>query len=60
MAARHLEFVAEFGDISEPVWKGKLLRSPYPEYYEAWKLAGFPEIGSANLARLYDESANIL
>jgi len=28
MAARHLEFVAEFGDISESVWKGKLLLSP--------------------------------
>jgi hypothetical protein len=60
MAARHLEFVAEFGDISESVWKGKLLLSPYPEYYEAWKLAGFPGIGSATLERLHDERAKTL
>lgn len=48
MAARHLEFVTEFGDIGESAWKGKLLLSPYPEYYEAWKPAGFQGVGSAH------------
>ena len=56
MTILHLEFVAEFGNISGPVEKGKHVLSPFPEFFLAWKLAGFPGMAGGQLARLYEKS----
>jgi hypothetical protein len=56
MTVKHLEFVAEFGNVSGPVEKGKHVLSPFPEFFLAWKLAGYPGMAGGQLARLYEKS----
>lgn len=56
MTVKHLEFVGEFGNVSGPIEKGKHVFSPFPEFFLAWKLAGYPGMAGGQLARLYAKS----
>lgn len=52
MTLQHLEFLVEYGDRKDPVCLDGKVISPYPEYLEAWKLAGCPGISVNQLERL--------
>jgi hypothetical protein len=52
MTIRHLEFLIDHGSRTDPMeMDGKIL-SPFPEYFEAWKLVGCPGISLHQLDRL--------
>ncbi len=61
MAIRHLEFLVNFGFKKETQKQDGKLYSTYPEYFNAWKLAGCPGISLALLEQLrIDKTENFL
>jgi len=52
MTILHLKFVVEFKrglNSEETVKVGKIVHSSFPQYFEAWKLAGIPGISTSCL-----------
>lgn len=55
MVLHHLSFVSEFGieRIGETIVKGSKTHIAFPEYFEAWKLAGAPGVSYSLIDEFY-------
>ncbi|MGO4569434.1 hypothetical protein AB4Z52_31410 [Rhizobium sp. 2YAF20] len=61
MATRHIDFMLEFGcDVKEhkTAKKEGKVYSSYPEYFEAWKLAGIPGISLSQLTTMIEDKSS--
>ena len=55
MALLHLQFAVTFnytGSETRHITVGKIIHSSYPDYFEAWKLAGIPGMSSYLLEKM--------
>jgi hypothetical protein len=58
MALMHLQFAVKFnytGPEERHVMVGKIIHSTYPDYFEAWKLAGVPGMSPYLLQKMLDD-----
>ncbi len=55
MAMKHLEFVSKYGveAVGETVSDGRHVHTAFPDYFNAWILAGCPGISVQSLDSLY-------
>jgi hypothetical protein len=58
MALSHLQFAVQFnyvGSETRHIKVGKIIHSTYPDYFEAWKLAGVPGLSPYLLQKMLDD-----
>lgn len=58
LAMMHLQFAVQFsytGSEERHIQVGKIIHSSYPDYFEAWKLAGIPGMSLYLLEKMLDD-----
>ncbi|MBB6487814.1 hypothetical protein [Rhizobium lusitanum] len=58
MAIMHLQFIVEFGYVGQDkknITVGNRIHSNFPDYFEAWKLAGIPGMASILLENMISD-----